>query len=287
MAAVRAPEIKIAIMNDSTVLTDDQVYGKVPALQAQISDDFAPAWGIDAVLRPVPRGEEPHRDEWWLAILDDSDRAEALGYHELTNAGLPICKVFARSDQARGFQWTVTASHELLEMLADPNTHLGALVQANAFDRFLYAYEVCDPCEAEAFAYTMPQAGGTLVSDFVFPAWFDPLREIGSTRFDQGRHIQAPLQLLPGSHMDVLDITCNVWRHFRGEGQAHRYEPRPLFGTRRERRRKPLDRWRKSTVVGARRPGERAEALELTSEVLDRLASNIRELREAIDRLES
>ena len=287
MAEARAPEIKIAVMNDSTVLTDDDVSASVPALQTQIREHFYPAWGINAALRFVRRGEEPSQDEWWLVILDDADRAEALGYHNLTKDGLPISKVFARTDRVHGFQWTVTASHELLEMLADPNTHLGALVQPNAFDRFLYAYEVCDPCEAEVFAYTIPEEGGTPVSDFVFPAWFDPLREIGSTRFDQRGHMQAPLQLLPGSHMDVLDITCNIWRHFRGEGRAYRHEPSPLFGTRRERRRKPRDRWRRSTVVRARRPAEHRESLELTSEVLDRLSSNIRELREAIDRLES
>jgi len=49
-------------------------------------------------------------------ILDDSDQAGALGYHDLTSDGLPIGKVFAASDLKAGTSWTVTASHELLEM---------------------------------------------------------------------------------------------------------------------------------------------------------------------------
>jgi hypothetical protein len=42
-----------------------------------------------------------------------------VGYHDLTNEGLPLGKVFAGSDMVNGYNWTVTASHELLEMLID------------------------------------------------------------------------------------------------------------------------------------------------------------------------
>jgi len=37
-------DIKIAIINASTVLTDAQVSAAVPALQTQVSRDFAAAW---------------------------------------------------------------------------------------------------------------------------------------------------------------------------------------------------------------------------------------------------
>ena len=283
-------EIKVAVINDSTVLTDRQVQDVVPVLEFQVHKHFSRAWGIDADLRFVPRPQEPGADEWQLVILDDSDRGEDLGYHELTNTGQPLCKVFARSDQTRGYQWTVTASHELLEMLGDPNASLGVLVQPNACDSFLYAYEVCDPCESEAFAYAIPQPGGgpVLVSDFVYPAWFEPLREARSTQFDFGGHIDAPLQCLPGSHMDVFDINCRVWRRYLGEGQPYRYEPRSLLGTRRERRRRPRNRWRRSTVVHAhaRRPGGPPSGVELASGVLDQISSSIDALKEAIDRLD-
>ena len=58
--------------------------------------------------------------------MDDSDQAGALGYHDLTSAGLPMGKVFARTDLQNNLSWTVTVSHELLEILGDPmiNTHL-------------------------------------------------------------------------------------------------------------------------------------------------------------------
>jgi hypothetical protein len=43
--------------------------------------------------------------------------------------GFPIGKVFAASDLKAGTSWTVTASHELLEMLGDPNINLTVFVQ--------------------------------------------------------------------------------------------------------------------------------------------------------------
>jgi len=51
--------IKIAIINASTVLKDNQVKAAVPALQTQVHHDFAAAWRIDADLIFVPKGSKP------------------------------------------------------------------------------------------------------------------------------------------------------------------------------------------------------------------------------------
>ena len=75
------------------VRTDAEIRPVVEALRKQVSNDFRPAWGVDAKLNFV--GNAPPPDgTWWLAILDDSDQAGALGYHDLTPDGLPIGKVF-------------------------------------------------------------------------------------------------------------------------------------------------------------------------------------------------
>ncbi len=243
-------DIKVAVINDCTVLSDAEVSAAVPALQIQVHDHFARAWGIDADLRFVPAGQDPRQEECWLTILDDPDRGEDLGYHELTNDGRPICKVFARSDQARGFRWTVTASHELLELLADPNCHLGVLAQPNAYDSFLYAYEVCDPCESEAYAYPIAQPGGdVIVSDFVYPAWFEGFRKAGSTKFDHQGKIDEAFKLLPGGYAGVLDIPSGLgWYQIDGPDPqgAETRRLRPSVGSRRERRMTPRGKWRRS-----------------------------------------
>ncbi len=240
--------ITVAVMNASTVLTDADVKVAVPALQTQVHNHFAPAWGVDADLKFVAKGDTPPAGAWWLAVLDNSDQAGALGYHDLTNEGLPLGKVFAGTDITVGSQWTVTASHELLEMLADPDIDLSVFVQADASSGTLYAYEVCDACEDDQFGY---QVDGVPVSDFVYPAWFESFRQPGTTQFDQGQHLQQPLQLLQGGYIGVFDVTAgNGWtQKLGGDGRAARYTARPRVGSRRERRRTPRDQWQKSAVA--------------------------------------
>src|SRR5271154_5703301 len=118
---------QISVINASTVLNDNDIRPVIEALQQQVSDDFFPAWGVDAKLTFIPTASAPPGDTWWLTILDDSDQAGALGYHDLTPDGLPLGKVFAATDLKYGNSWSVTASHELLEMLADPNINLSVL----------------------------------------------------------------------------------------------------------------------------------------------------------------
>jgi hypothetical protein len=238
--------IKVAILNASTVLKDSDVSKAVPALQTQVRQDFAPAWGIDADLSFVPKGSSPPSDAWWLGILDNSDQAGALGYHDLTDQGLPLGKVFAGTDLQYGLQWTVTASHELLEMLADPDINLAAYVDQPNGGMRLYAYEVCDPCEADEVGY---KVDGTAVSDFVYPAWFESFRKAGSAQFDQQRQISAPFQLLAGGYIGIFDCPSgNGWTQITGDKKAHRYFMRPPVGSRRERRRTPREQWLRSEV---------------------------------------
>ncbi len=238
--------IKIAVLNRSTVLTDAQVQAAMGALQKQVRNDFAPVWGVDADLAFVATGAQPALGSWWVAILDDSDQATALGYHDLTPEGLPIGKVFANSDLRFGYSWTVTCSHEILEILVDPDIDLTAFVQSTETTGRLYAYEVADACEADAYGY---QIDGTLVSDFVYPAWFEYFRAAGSTQFDQGKKLTRPFQLLPGGYIGVFDVGAGSgWTQITAEGQPRAYAMRPKVGSRRERRRTPRDQWLKSVL---------------------------------------
>ena len=55
-----------------------------------------------------------------------------------------MAKCFAGTDLKYGYTWSLTASHELLEMLADPNINLTVLVQTADTAGTLDTYEVCD-----------------------------------------------------------------------------------------------------------------------------------------------
>src|ERR1700684_3703317 len=229
----QTPTIQISVINESTVLADSDVTPVVAVLQKQVTNDFRPVWGTDAELVIVPQGTQPPTGSWWLVLLDDSDQANALGYHDLTTEGLPIGKVFAASDLKAGTSWTVTASHELLEMLGDPNINLTVFVENNNTAGILYAYEVCDACEDDSLGY---QIDNTLLTDFVCPSWFESFRAEGSTQFDRMNKIQAPLQLLAGGYIGTFNVTSG------GGWQQTTAEKHPTsLRTRRERRNIPHD----------------------------------------------
>jgi hypothetical protein len=233
--------IQISVINESTVVPDAEVAPVIAALQKQVTNEFRPVWGVDAELTIVPKNSQPPGGSWWLVILDDSDQAGALGYHDLTSEGLPIGKVFAGSDIKAGTSWTVTASHELLEMLADPKINLTVFVHNDNTTGVLYSYEVCDACEDDSFGY---QIDTVLVSDFVYPAWFEGFRAEGSVQFDRMNKIQNPLQLLAGGYIGIFDVSSGSgWQQQTAEKRPTSLKFRGPVGSRRERRMTPRNLW--------------------------------------------
>jgi hypothetical protein len=230
--------IKIAILNESTVVSDAEVQACVNALAVQVARDFFPWWGIIAQLNFHPSKIAPP-NTWQLVVLDDSDQANALGYHELTAGGLPLGKIFARSDQQAGTSWTVTASHELLEMLVDPNIELAAEQDSTAGAISFYSYEVCDAVEADNLGYKI---NGVQVSDFVTPAWFQTAAP--GPRDHRGAVSQS-FQLAPGGYISLLQVPGGAgWTQVTADLRPG--GPTPPPGSRRWRRNLPKACWRRS-----------------------------------------
>jgi hypothetical protein len=232
--------IKISVINESTVVADADVQRCVDALQIQLSRDFAPIWGIAAQLNFHP-SKIAAPGTWQLVILDDSDQADALGYHELTADGMPLGKVFAKSDQLAGTLWTVTASHEVLEMLADPTINLVAEVDNADGSIVFYAYEVCDAVEADALGYAI---GAVVVSDFVTPAWFDNV-PLPAESFSFRKNATKALQIVPGGYISVLQVSAGAqWTQITADRKPG--GPVAPRGSRRQRRALPDRYWRRS-----------------------------------------
>ncbi len=241
--------IAVKVVNESTVLSDLQVQSAIPSLQTQVRRDFAPPWGIDADVSFVPRGMNPDQGAWVLAILDNSDQANALGYHELSSSGTPLGKVFAGSDIQLGLGWTISASHELLEMLADPYIDLTVFVQNDSTTSgVIYAYEVCDACEADPLAYDID---GMKVTDFVYPTWFESLGVGGGVQFDYQKRITKPFQILPGGYIAAFDVTSGSgWKQLTASAHGMKSieleEGGMRVDSRVARRMKPRKEWRRS-----------------------------------------
>jgi hypothetical protein len=178
----------IACINRSTIYSADDMGKLVPALRKFLDDCFVPIWGTPASLT-LASGDVP--GAWSLVMLDDADAADALGYHDLTKDGLPISKVFIKTTLAAGEKISMTACHELAEMLIDPAANLWAQHPKGA----MFAYEACDACEEEEFLID-----GIAMSDFVTPAYFEGFRTRGSARFDYLHKIVHPFEILRGGY---------------------------------------------------------------------------------------
>ena len=170
----------------------------------------------------------------WTRFINAPGRAKVVVH-------LLLGKVFATTNLKFGTNWTVTASHELLEMLGDPSINLTVFIQSNSAAGRLYAYEVCDTSENDQFGYMI---ANVLVSDFVYPASFEDFRPANSTQFDQGQHITQPLQLLSGGYIGVFDVSSGSgWQQITARKEDLRIEMRGNVGSRRERRRTPREQW--------------------------------------------
>jgi hypothetical protein len=191
----------IAVVNESTITPDAQVQALVPVLQKQVTGDFGPLWDVEAKITFYPKATPPPPEAWQLVILDTSDQAGALGYHDLTASNKPLGKVFAMSDQQAGDKLSVTVSHELLEILADPYINL----TVQNIDGLFYAYEVCDAVEDDSLGYVID---GVTVSDFVLRSWFIPGFQ-GPTSF-KGR-INGAFNLAPGGYIGFYDPKAGAW----------------------------------------------------------------------------
>lgn len=188
----------IAFIRDTNLLSDEMVASYVAAQQIQVSRDFAPLWGIDATCVFVPPGTDAPIGAWGLWFKDHTDQDGALGYHD--DNGNPKAYVFTADDFADGVNWSVTASHETLEMLGDPL--ITKVADANGFE---YAYEACDACEDDSLAYLID---GHLMSDFVLPSWFVPG---GAAPYTFRNTIHTPLTLAAGGYIGVRSLPDGQW----------------------------------------------------------------------------
>lgn len=235
--------ITIAIINESTVLTDAQVLPVIDALRIQVTRDFASIWGCAAKLMFFSKGSAMPPSYWQMALLDDSDQAGALGYHDVTSAGQPLGKVFVKTTIADGLNWSVTLSHELLEILVDPRVNVAVEVDSpSGTPTTFYSYEVADACEDDQFSYKI---GDVLVSDFVTPSWFES-GVVGP--YDLMGHITAPLQIISGGYIGFLDVSSpNGWQQLTAQAAPNeRVAPNTRSDSRMELRRKPRSEWKRS-----------------------------------------
>jgi hypothetical protein len=170
------------------------------ALQRQATRDFAPLWNVRATVDAFPALEDVPIGYWPMIIVPEVQGAA--GIH-LDQDGQPFALI-EMSDS-----WSLTASHEMLEMLADPfgNRLVAGRSLKSGQGRVEYLVEVCDPSEAAQFGYTV---NDILVSDFYTPRFFDPAKDT-QVRYSFTGAITKPRQVLRGGYISWHHPITNHW----------------------------------------------------------------------------
>ena len=192
----------VALVSEESSIDMSELSAVAAALQKQVTRDFSPLWRIDADVAAYASLEQVPLDYWPVVIMDDIGDPSAAGYHE-DQHGQP----FALVQYSDG--WTLTASHETLEMLGDPfGRRLVAGQSPKAGQgRVRFLVEVCDPSEAEEYAYSI---NGISVSDFYTPHFFDPVTASG-VRYSYTGAITEPRQVLRGGYLSWYDPATRSW----------------------------------------------------------------------------
>jgi hypothetical protein len=183
----------IACFNKAKTALGVDFNALIAAMQAYVTQYVVPVWGTPAKL---VKSTNFVKGQWAMAFLDDADTSGALAYHDLTPDGFPLSKVFVRTTLQDGQLVSVSASHELVEMLVDPAINM---MTTGPDPKTVYAYESADPVENLTF-----KVNGIEMSDFVYPSYFENFRKPGSTKFDQLGKVNRPFQILSGGYQIVF-----------------------------------------------------------------------------------
>jgi hypothetical protein len=208
----------IALVSLTSQLSTKSFLQAAAAVQKQITRDFVPFWGLPATvdafedLESVPSDYHPvvlfgdpeelvgRLDfaigrQYTEELIDDFDRDRIAGLHLNAFTRQPFALV-AVSDG-----WSVTLSHEVLEMIADPfgNRLIAAAHPIHRRERVRYLLEVCDPCQTVWYP-----VNGVPVADFFTPRYFDPV-EVEPGRYSFTGALKAPLQILDGGYLSWID----------------------------------------------------------------------------------
>jgi hypothetical protein len=183
--------MRISVIN-FTAIKDEDVQEVIRVINRQIREDFEPYWGFGGLLRLEgkstfrPRMQNPPdmRGDAVLYLWDDINEDGALGYHEANFRGIPYGFVFTVLSMQLGESWSVTLSHEALELIADPEVNLLVAGPHPEYPnrQVFHWFEMCDAIQTDTY-----EIDGVEVSNFVLPLYFTKNEEFGSRNDFMGR----------------------------------------------------------------------------------------------------
>lgn len=187
------------------------------ALQFQVATHFLQAWGISASVSAFATLEDKPPDAWPITITSQFNNPDEEGTH-LDDGGQPTA--FVRYDE----DWAVSASHEMLEILADSSCNrLISGPSANSPPRPVqYLIEVCDPVQTATYPI-----GDIQVCDFILPNFYGSAT--AGSRYDHNGTLGGPLQVMSGGYLSYQDD--GYWWQVRNQNGQITFLQGPVVGS--------------------------------------------------------
>jgi hypothetical protein len=230
---------EIAVFNKAKTPLGLDLSALVAALQKFVDVHVVPVWGTPAKLVLTSGFKQ---GAWGFVFLDTADAPGALAYHDLTPDGFPLTKVFVKTIASDGASLSVAASHELVEMLVDPAINL---MSSGPDPKAAYAYESADPVEAEELGFDV---NGFVMTDFIYPSYFEAFRKPNSTKFDHQGKVTKPFQILSGGYQIV--VKNGKWTQVTATAAKKKaLAKEDRRGHRSETRKKPVSKRQRSRAV--------------------------------------
>jgi hypothetical protein len=188
---------QVGLVSEEHRISMSELTRVAAALQKQAQRDFGPIWDVDATVSAFATLDDLPVGTWPVIVVASLPDPSVGGFHTLAQTGQPFALV------RYSVGWPMTASHETLEMLADPsgNRLTPGDSPAPGQGRVEFVVEVCDPSEAPQFGY---RVNDLLLSDFYTPQYFDPVQSPG-VRYSFTGAITEPFQVLRGGYLSWFD----------------------------------------------------------------------------------
>lgn len=213
-------------------ISDSYIRHAIPAWEQAVNHDFAKYWHTTRYrLVFIGRRRAPS-GEMNATFVKKGPVKGALAYHFEEN-GAPSITVYAGTGAYYGYDNSVSFTHELFELAADPVTSYvsqgwpydyfwlehknGEIQEGNQAGTLGWFLESADPVEADSYLI-----GDVKISDFVTPAWFNDGQN-GGTRYDFMGLCHQPFWIRPGGYAQYLGF--DGWHailNFRGAGRDPR-----------------------------------------------------------------
>jgi hypothetical protein len=171
--------MKLEIANISDEIKAPAFDAAVAAISRQVAEHFQPEWGTAAdiigTVVPLANRKAPIAgDRDAIIYVGDSSQdpatgvENALGYHATNQGNIPYGFIYLDIVAEAGEEWTTTLSHEVLELLADPDATMTVTGPApRGRGHVHYDLEVCDPTQGDSY-----QIDNVSVSNFVGRSYF-------------------------------------------------------------------------------------------------------------------